>query len=84
MVDNHPNSVTVTVMNGQEIIERIMSQHWDMTACRCWVCDAGRALGYGGHSEYLSHNSKVKVGRVTVDWQINPFRTESHLEKDSL
>lgn len=25
------------------IVERIMTQHWDLTACCCWVCVEGRA-----------------------------------------
>ena len=54
-------------MDAKEIIERIMTEHWDMAACHCWVCDAGRELGYGAKVEYLSHNSKIKVGRVTVE-----------------
>lgn len=62
------------MMNAQEIIERIMSQHWDMVACRCWICDAGRALGFGAREEYLLHRSEVKVGRVTVEGEPNPFR----------
>ena len=53
-------------MEAKEIIERIMTQHWDMAACKCWICEAGRALGYGAKEEYLSYNSKIKVGRVTV------------------
>ena len=40
-------------MNSQEIIERIMSFHWDLTACQCWVCRAGRELGYGSRLKYL-------------------------------
>ena len=27
------------------IVERIMTQHWDMAACPCWVCREGRAAG---------------------------------------
>lgn len=54
-------------MNAKEVIERIMSQHWDMAACHCWICEAGRILGYGTKEEYLSYKSKIKVGRVTVE-----------------
>lgn len=54
-------------MNAKEIIERIMSQHWDMARCHCWICEAGRKLGYGAEAKYLSYNSEIKVGRVTVE-----------------
>ena len=51
-------------MNAQEVIERIMSHHWDMTACKCWICQAGRNLSYGARSEYLPHNDELKLPRV--------------------
>ena len=55
-------------MDAKEIIERIMTQHWDIAACHCWICEAGRILGCGAKKEYLSHNnSKIKVGRVIVE-----------------
>lgn len=54
-------------MNAIEIIERIMTQHWDMAACPCWICKAGRALGYKPREVYLERNLGVKVGRVIVE-----------------
>lgn len=54
-------------MTAQEVIERIMTQHWDMAMCFCWICEAGRKLGYGPQDRYLQHKSKIKVGRVTVE-----------------
>jgi len=57
-------------MNAKEIIERIMTQHWDMAACHCWVCEAGRALGCRPKEKYLSYKSKIKVGRVTVEERV--------------
>jgi len=54
-------------MNAQEVIERIMTQHWDIAACHCWICEAGRELGYHAQDAYLLHKSKIKVGRVTVE-----------------
>lgn len=42
-------------MSDQEIIERIMSAHWDMSACPCWVCVAGRDAGHAARDEYLPH-----------------------------
>ena len=43
------------VMNAQEVVERIMTAHWDMTACRCWICEAGRCLGFQCRDDYLLH-----------------------------
>lgn len=54
-------------MESQEIIERIMTQHWDMAACKCWICSEGRKLGYRAKDEYLKHKSELKLGRVMVE-----------------
>jgi uncharacterized protein (DUF779 family) len=54
-------------MTAQEIIERIMTQHWDLIACSCWVCDGGRRLGYHPRDGYLPYKSAVKLGRVSVE-----------------
>jgi hypothetical protein len=35
------------------VIERLMTQHWDMATCGCWFCIAGRAAGCRPRSEYL-------------------------------
>ena len=53
----------------ETIIERIMMQHWDMAACRCWVCQAGREAGCRPREEYLlcEHESEKKYGHVTVE-----------------
>lgn len=65
-------------MNAQEIVERIMTHHWDLTACRCWICDAGRALGYRPQDIYLHHRSEVKVAHVPSPDGPNPFRTAAN------
>ena len=54
-------------MNAEEIVERIMTEHWDMPACHCWVCEAGRKLRLHPQDRYLPHKSEIKVGRVTVE-----------------
>ena len=41
-------------MTHHEIIERIMTAHWDMAACHCWICIEGRRLGCGPRDRYLS------------------------------
>jgi hypothetical protein len=38
-----------------EIIERIMSAHWDIVSCNCWVCKKGRELGLKPRDFYLAH-----------------------------
>lgn len=42
-------------MDAQEIVERIMSAHWDLAACPCWVCQAGDKLGFSARDGYLPH-----------------------------
>lgn len=54
-------------MEPKEIVERIMTQHWDLKACECWICEAGRLLSYAARVKYLQRNSKVKVGSVIVE-----------------
>ena len=66
---------TMINMTAQEIVERIMTMHWDMTACQCWICYAGRELRFGPRDAYLKHKSAVKVAAVPmIDWSPNPFR----------
>lgn len=42
-------------MTANEIVERIMSAHWDLAACPCWVCKAGREIGLSSKEGYLQH-----------------------------
>ena len=37
----------------KEIIEIIMTKHWDIFACRCWICKEGRELGCRPREKYL-------------------------------
>lgn len=53
-------------MTANEIVERIMTHHWDLTACQCWICEAGRALGFSAREEYLEHKSTIKIAHVAV------------------
>ncbi len=53
-------------MEAKEIVERIMTQHWDMAACDCWICKEGRKAGCAPRDEYLPHKSNIKCGGVTV------------------
>lgn len=45
------------LMDAQEIVERIMSLHWDMAACPCWVCRAGDKLGFAAREHLLPHRN---------------------------
>lgn len=42
-------------MTAQEIVERIMTAHWDMTICPCWVCKAGNLQGFRCREHLLPH-----------------------------
>lgn len=39
----------------KEVIERTMTEHWDMAACRCDLCEAGRDAGCAPRECYLPH-----------------------------
>lgn len=50
----------------EDIVERIMTAHWDMSACRCWVCSHGRDLGLRPMGKWLHLAKKYPV--PTGDW----------------
>jgi uncharacterized protein (UPF0335 family) len=39
----------------KERIEQTMTEHWDMKACDCLVCEVGRVLRCGPREKYLPH-----------------------------
>lgn len=41
------------VADADDIVMMIMTQHWDISACQCWVCQAGRAAGLHPTSDFL-------------------------------
>ena len=49
---------------AEDIVTQIMTQHWDLKACDCWVCEAGRRIGLGAVEEHLPRVSGVKFPRV--------------------
>lgn len=56
-------------MTEREIIERVMTQHWDMAACRCWICTAGNAIGCRPRDQYIEHHADVvRMPKVRVPW----------------
>ncbi len=57
-------------MDAQEIVERIMTCHWDLAACQCWICQAGDRLGFGCRAEYLQHHhDNARVCPDPADWK---------------
>lgn len=50
------------------ILERIMTQHWDLAACMCWVCKEGRTAGcrprdiYQGWKYPEQKRPRVRIG----------------------
>lgn len=59
-------------MNAQEIVERIMSAHWDIRTCPCWVCEAGRSLGFAPRDGYLLHkdNNREMYPPLLIETQV--------------
>jgi len=51
-------------MDTVEIVERVMTQHWDMAACPCWICKNGRKNGCRPRPQY--RHSKKENGIVFV------------------
>jgi len=57
-------------MDAQEIIERIMTTHWDMFACPCWICEEGRKLGFRPREGYPTSERWYKEHKL--DERPNP------------
>ena len=55
-------------MTAQDIVGTIMTQHWDMKACDCWVCKAGREIGLHPNEQYAYWLGAPKYPQVTVPW----------------
>lgn len=64
-VDPYPE-IAGGKMTAQEIIERILTMHWDMNACRCWICNNGRQLGFAPRDEYLEHKNGYKYAHIQM------------------
>ena len=47
-------------MDAQELIERVMTEHWDIGACPCFFCVIGRDLGFRPRPSYPT-NPKVSI-----------------------
>jgi hypothetical protein len=47
-------------MSEQELIQRIVTEHWDFQACRCFFCIEARKLGAYPTTKYPT-NPKVSI-----------------------
>jgi hypothetical protein len=50
-------------MSAEEIVERIMSAHWDMAACQCWICREGRKLGLSNRQKYVRESHHYRISQ---------------------
>lgn len=62
-------------MDAQELVERVMTEHWDIAACRCAFCKAARDLGFRPREGYPTDprpkitDETFKDGKqVEYDW----------------
>jgi len=53
-------------------IEKTMTDHWDMKACECLVCEAGRVLGCGPREWHQPHKQKHYVTKNPCDCYPSP------------
>jgi hypothetical protein len=49
----------------REIVERVMTLHWDMAACKCWLCVAGRTVDCRPKKCYLDKRDEIRDGLAT-------------------
>lgn len=56
--DRRIQSLEAKVERHAEIIERVMTSHWDMKACECWLCEEGRLLGCRPRGDYLHDKTR--------------------------
>ena len=49
------------LLSEQELVERVMTLHWDMAACRCKVCEYGNDKGWRPQEQYLPHRLPRRV-----------------------
>jgi hypothetical protein len=49
--------------DNETILEIIMTQHWDLAACPCWVCSHARENGVRPRKQWLNFRApRVRVG----------------------
>ena len=62
---------------AHEMIERVMTDHWDMAACRCWFCRMGRDLGCRPRRNRRGHG---EWGKQITDAEFDAWSTTRTLE----
>lgn len=73
----------------QELIERIMTEHWDIGACPCTLCVQGRAHGFHPKDCYPT-NPKVSIlydgskerRHPVYDWTLEKTMSEVRAQRD--
>lgn len=58
----------------RELIERVMTQHWDMAACMCWFCVKGRWAGCHPRSTFATHDPDYANLRFSDDAAYDAWR----------
>lgn len=85
MID-HPLQVAAmrAVINNavseRECIERVMTLHWDMCACRCGVCEYGRKHGYGPQERYLKFEAEARNLQRAEEEEAKELRRFQHAD----
>lgn len=51
--------------DAADVVMAIMTMHWDLGACQCWVCRKGRELGLHPTSDFLDWRA-AGIGSVAV------------------
>jgi hypothetical protein len=51
-------------LDARQIVEKIMTMHWDLAACPCWICKVGNAVGCRPREEHLGWRNKFAYVRV--------------------
>jgi hypothetical protein len=62
-----PSEIAADAEGALVVVERIMTQHWDLSACRCWVCTEARAAGCRPRDCYSTRFPDEKRPSVHVD-----------------
>jgi hypothetical protein len=58
----------------RDIVLQIMSQHWDLKACECWVCVQGYRLGCRTMDRHLRYKMDPEVARQLTDVRVEAPR----------
>lgn len=48
-------------MKPKEIIERIMTSHYDLACCNCWICKEGRKAKCHPRTIYPLHPKEFQI-----------------------